>query len=288
MAHTEAVKHFYDHNTAKFLRWGKHQQTYNIHQALWAKGVDSLDAAVSYSNQLVLREIEELLVRSPQENIQILDLGCGVGSSALYLAQYLNKQAQIWGITISPAQVALAKQFQTQQSDLDNCQFLEGDFSNWPEELPMMDVAYAIEAFLHAASPERFFEAASRGIKSGGKLVLVDDFLSPHTERAKLSQKQQQRLASFKHGWMAGSLLSVERADQIAKKLGFRLVSSQNLTPYMRIGRPRDKAIGLMVAVAGRWMQKSTYFKMMHGGYAKQQCLKQDLLRYQMLVWEKE
>ncbi|MEL6846531.1 MAG: hypothetical protein AAFP02_25270, partial [Bacteroidota bacterium] len=70
-------------------------------------------------------------------------------------------------------------------------------------------------------------------------------------------------------------------------EFGLQLRRTLNLTPYMRLGRPRDKVIGMMSAVAGKWMQRSTYFKMMHGGYAKQQSLKQDLLRYQLMEWKK-
>ncbi|MEL7533327.1 MAG: class I SAM-dependent methyltransferase [Bacteroidota bacterium] len=288
MSHTEAVKHFYDHNTAAFLRWGKHKQTFNIHQPLWAEGVNTFEEAVSYSNQLVLREVESLAISTASQNVQIIDLGCGVGSSALYLADKLQIPAQIWGITISPEQVRLAQEFAAKQASKARCQFLEGDFLQWPAEIPKVDLAFAIEAFLHTASPERFFEAAAQGLKTGGKLVLIDDFLSPRAERSKLSQKQHQQLSSFRQGWMAGSLLSQAGAESIAQKRGFRLLSSRNLSPFMQLGRPRDKVIGLMVALAGKWMQKSTYFKMMHGGYAKQQSLKQDLLRYQMLVWERE
>jgi len=286
MSHTEAVKHFYDQNTAAFLKWGKHKQTFNIHQPLWAEGVATFEEAVSYSNRLVLKEVEELLGTASQ-NAHIIDLGCGVGSSVLYLAQNLDIDTKLWGITISPEQVRLAQAFAEKQKSKAVCQFLEGDFLAWPKAIPPVDLAFAIEAFLHAASPERFFEAAAQGIRSGGRLVLVDDFLSPLAERSPLSPKQQKQLSSFRHGWMAGSLLSEQRADHIATQKGFRLLSSQNLTPFMKWGRPRDKLIGLMVAIAGKWMQKSTYFKMMHGGYAKQQSLKQDLLRYQLLVWEK-
>ncbi|MEL7342395.1 MAG: class I SAM-dependent methyltransferase, partial [Bacteroidota bacterium] len=248
--------------------------------------VNSSDQAVNYSNQLVLESLQELAERSPKEALSCIDLGCGVGSSLLYLLQKGSSKWQGWGLTISPAQVKLAKEFQARLG-IENASFQEGDFLYWPDELPPMDFAYAIEAFLHATDPKAFFQAASKGLKSGGKLVLIDDFLTPKGRKGTISQTQQANLSAFRHGWMAGSLISTEEATVIAEEYGFQLRRTLNLTPYMRLGRPRDKVIGLMSAIAGKWMQRSTYFKMMHGGYAKQQSLKQDLLRYQLMEWEK-
>lgn len=286
MEHSKAVREFYEHNTAAFLRWGKHEQTFNIHQPLWAEGVATADEAVNYSNQLVLQSAQVLAERSPKEQLNYIDLGCGVGSSLLYLLQYGPANCQGWGITISPAQVQLAREFQSKLG-IEKASFQEGDFLQWPDGLPRMDLAYAIEAFLHAADPRAFFQAAANGLKKGGKLILIDDFLSKKGSEGKLSQKQSQNLSYFRHGWMAGSLISGEAAEAMASEYGLRLRRTLNLTPYMRLDRPRDKVIGLLSAVAGKWMQRSTYFKMMHGGYAKQQSLKQDLLRYQLMEWEK-
>ncbi|MEL6592025.1 MAG: class I SAM-dependent methyltransferase [Bacteroidota bacterium] len=286
MEHSKAVREFYENNTAAFLRWGKHEQTSNIHQPLWAEGVSSSDQAVNYSNQLVLQAAQELAKRSPKEPLNCIDLGCGVGSSLLYLLQNGPSNCQGWGITISPAQVKLAKEFQAKLG-IESASFQVGDFLQWPKDLPPMDLAYAIEAFLHAADPRAFFQAAADGLKPGGRLILIDDFLSKKGSTGKLSQKQSRNLAYFRHGWMAGSLISGVEAEALAGEFGLQLRRTLNLTPYMRLGRPRDKVIGMMSAVAGKWMQRSTYFKMMHGGYAKQQSLKQDLLRYQLMEWKK-
>jgi hypothetical protein len=124
-------------------------------------------------------------------------------------------------------------------------------------------------------------------LKPGGKLVLIDDFLTPRGEQGKLSQKQVGWLADFRAGWLAGSLVSEQGAVTLAAQNGLVFRESQNLTPYMKLGRPRDQLIGLLRFFAAPYMRRSTYWRALNGGYAKQQCLKSGLVEYRQLVWQK-
>ncbi|MEM7655436.1 MAG: methyltransferase domain-containing protein [Bacteroidota bacterium] len=168
------------------------------------------------------------------------------------------------------------------------CTFQAADFLNLPDVAPV-DVAYAIEAFVHAADPARFFQQIGSQLSPGGKLVLVDDGLSERgATPERLSKQERQWLADFRAGWLAQSLISIEEAKQFAREAGLKLVSVDDLTPIMDIGRPRDQLIGLMIRIAGPWMRRSNYFKSLTGGYAKQQLLKKGVVRYQKLVFRKE
>ncbi len=261
------------------MKFGKDGQTKNIHQALWATGITSLEEASNYSNQLVFRELEEMNIDRPQ----ILDLGCGVGSSVFYIANHSAK-ANLTGISISPTQIQLANQQRKKLEFEDRCTFKEADFQQLPSLEPV-DMAYAIEAFVHSPNPSGFFEQVSKKLKSGGKLVLIDDFRS---SRIKISKTHQQNIQDFQEGWIAGGLITVGEAAALAKKVGLTLSKEQHLTPLMRIGRPRDKLFGILIFFFRKWMKKSTYFKMIVGGYAKQQCLKQNIINYNLLVFLKE
>ena len=41
-----------------------------------------------------------------------------------------------------------------------------------------MDLAFAIESFVHSPDGPRFFRSAARALRPGGKLIICDDFLS--------------------------------------------------------------------------------------------------------------
>jgi hypothetical protein len=40
--HARQVREYYDHNTERFLRWGKDEGTSNLHGALWPPEVTSI------------------------------------------------------------------------------------------------------------------------------------------------------------------------------------------------------------------------------------------------------
>ena len=210
-----------------------------------------------------------------------------VGSSLFYLSERFEGEGEFTGVTISPLQAELAEARRQELIPNKKCRFLAGDFLNLPD-LPQQHLGYAIEAFVHAANPEHFFQEAGKVIQAGGKLVLVDDFLSEKAESAEMLNQQARRwLKDFRAGWLAKSLISVEQLSDFAAKAGFSLAKNRNLTPYMEIGRLRDQFIGLMIRFAGPAMRRSTYFRSLTGGYAKQQCLKTGLVSYRQLILEK-
>lgn len=278
----DAVAQYYDNNTKRFLRFGKHKDTQNIHQALWADGVTRQEEAVNYANELILNEIKSL-TGSDDPAIHILDLGCGVGGSLIYLAKKATPETYFTGITISNIQAQLGQQLVQNISEVGRISMMEGDYLHLPE-LPPISLAYAIEAFVHAADTQLFFREVSEKLVSGGRLVIIDDFLSDHQTK---SEQEKKLLAAFRHGWHAHSLIGVKMAKEMGAKAGLQLAKQIDLTPFLEIGRPRDKVIGLMIRLFGRQMQKSTYYQSLTGGYAKQQCIRKGLVKYKMLVFEK-
>ena len=287
MSHAARVRAYYETNTRLFLRLGKDQGTQNIHQALWAEGVSTQAEAVNYANQRVLAQVQAWGARlDPAVPVSVLDLGCGVGSGLYYLSAHYPGRARLQGFTISPTQAALAQQRQATMPGGDRVEVREGDFLDLPDTGPV-HVAYAIEAFLHAADAARFFAQVGRRLVEGGRLLLIDDFLSPAGARRDLPAQQQRWLDDFRAGWLAGSLLPVDEVAALARLVGLHLVSDTDFTPLMALGRPRDRLIGTMIAVGGPLMRRSTYLRSLTGGYAKQQCLKNGLVHYRELVFEK-
>lgn len=285
--HTAEVREFYEHNTPRFLQLGKHGGSLNIHQALWAEDVQDQEAAVSYSNALVLRELQQLALTFPGQTLQVLDLGCGVGSSLFYLAQHWGEKGAYHGITLSPLQARIANERRKESPQGNRCEVQAADFLHLPD-LPDLHFAYAIEAFVHAADPARFFQQIGQRLLPGGTLVLIDDGLTEAAASEEtLSPRSRQWLRDFRAGWLAQSLIGLEELETLAGQAGLELVAQENLTPYMDLGRPRDRLIGAMIRLAGPWMRRSTYFKALTGGYAKQQCLKHGLVAYQKLVLRK-
>lgn len=281
-AYLRQVRAYYDRNTARFLRWGRDEGTFNIHGALWPPEVRSLAAAMNHANELIAREIE----RCPTPVHRVLDLGCGVGGTLFYLGRRLPGLRRLQGISLSPVQVRQARR-RVPEGQRGRFHFVEGCFLRPPEGWLQTDLAYAIEAFTHGPDPDLFFGVQAEALPPGGRLVLVDDCLSGRAAAARLSDRHAQLLDRYRRNWLLPGLCTVPALESIAAEKGFRLVRNRDLTPHLRLGRPRDRAIALLVRCLGRWMERHIYLKALVGGDAKQKCYRAGLIDYRLLVFEK-
>jgi hypothetical protein len=76
--------------------------------------------------------------------------------------------------------------------------------------------------------------------------------------------------------------------ESVARDAGFHLIEQRDLTPHLRLGRPRDRAIALLVRLLGRRMARTAYLRALAGGDAKQQCYREGLIRYLFLMFENQ
>ena len=277
-APVSSVRQYYERNTRLFLLPGRRKQTGSIHRAVWARGVSDLETALNYSNELVRTELLELVENDLDLSIRVADLGCGVGGSLTYLASRMP--GALWGIgaTISPQQAQLARRQAEQLGLGDRCAFVEADYLALP--LPEgLDAAYSIEAFAHAADPQRVFCEASRILRAGGRLLLCDDFRGEQVEAGNFW------LDAFQQGWQAAGVTSLSQAEALARRCGMRLVEQLELTPYLRLSR--------LPAGIARWLvsaglrSNDPYWRSVAGGIALQQALKAGIVTYLFVVFEK-
>ena len=281
---TREVKTYYEQNTGIFL-WLKGKGAYtNIHQALWAEQGFDLKQASNYSNQLILEEIEDYLQEKSTDGIRVYDLGCGVGSVVFYLAKGIEKLKTITGLSISTKQIAIAKAELTQNIRDPRISFVEADFLNLPAALPLADIAYSIEAFVHARDAVSYFNAIREKLLPGGKLILIDDFIASNVNETQLEEQDKRRLERFRYGWVLGSLESVTALQKRAK--GFRLIKEVDLSPFLKVYTLKERLIRFGIKLLHPFFKQSEYFKSLIGGDARQACLQRGLIEYKMLVFE--
>src|SRR3954447_18381099 len=195
------VRDYYDANTWKFLLTGEARA---IHRELWGPGVTSRSEAVHHAHALVLDQLR------PGDR-RVLDLGCGVGTAALYLAR--RRPVEVVGVSISPAQIRLADRFTERGAPLQGrVRFAAADFTALPGDLTGFDLACAIESFVHADPAAAFFEQAARALRPGGALVVADAVLA--------GDGDDPALDDVRAGWHAPSLLRVADAEALAADAG--------------------------------------------------------------------
>src|SRR5881275_2928016 len=136
----------------------------NPNKALWEKGDFTCIAAT-------MRESGEALVEKLRitKGMQVLDLGCGDGTTALPEAKL---GADVLGVDIARNLVEAGNKRAAEQG-LTNCKFQEGDASNL-EQLPdkVFDLVISIFGAMFAPKPFDVAKEMVRVTRPGGRIVM--------------------------------------------------------------------------------------------------------------------
>jgi SAM-dependent methyltransferase len=136
----------------------------NPNKALWEKG-DFTRIAES------MRESGEALVRTlgVGEGLQVLDLGCGDGTTAIPAAKL---GAEVLGVDIA-SNLVEAGNARSQSIGLGNCRFQEGDASDLSElEDDSFDLVVSIFGAMFAPRPFDVAKELVRVTRPGGRIVM--------------------------------------------------------------------------------------------------------------------
>lgn len=288
---------YYDSNTPRFLRFGQGAGSAAIHRAVWAEGVGDRRQAMEYVNTLVEEAIRETDAR------RVLDIGCGIGGSLAFLAG--RTPARFLGITISAVQGEIGRRFLRDSGYGDRCSIMVGDFTEdaWLRELEAGEVegfrgweshearhgherfnaAFAIESFLHMSDPEAFFRRAAECLRERGQLLICDDFIAEEYCAESPSPEIERLIGRFRKGWQVQTLMSVQETVAAARRGGFACLEERDLSPYLELRRPRDRAIRLLMAIGGGLPIRVPFWQNLSGGDALQTLLLKGVVQYRCI-----
>jgi cyclopropane fatty-acyl-phospholipid synthase-like methyltransferase len=270
------IRRYYDKNTFWMLIAGQGRGQAVIHRPVWTGKEISRKEALHTVERLIARVL--LVEKKPTKTARhILDLGCGAGGSALWLAA--RYPISITGITLSPVQAQTARRLALHRGLNDRCHFRVADFTHLPKQRGITD-AYAVESFSHGSDPAAFFDQISSLLPVGGRLVICDDFITIRPT----SNRRERWLSRFRDGWHLQSLMTAVDVLGVARQTGFNLVERMDLTPNLR---QTPSFIRVLQHLAGKIFRKSAWGASMYGGSALQICQQNHWTEYLFLVLEK-
>jgi tocopherol O-methyltransferase len=273
---TDEVQQYYDRHTVTFVAYGQGGTLGAIHRAVWGPGTRSRSDAFRYVEDQIAGYLRRLGPGPDDGNPpHVVDLGCGVGSSLCYLAEQLPLRGT--GVTLSPVQAHRGAQFIRAAGLSDRVRCVEGDYLHLPDTVETAELAYAIESFVHGPNPQRFFAQCAQLIRPGGHLLLCDDFRRPVSDR-----RADAVIERFRRGWHVNALVTPDELVAMAEGAGFDHEGTTDLTEYLELGRPRDRAIDLLVALVGWIPACARRFDHLVGGSALQTCLRNGWIGYDL------
>jgi len=204
-----------------------------VHYGLWDNGTRCQADAIRNMDGFVASRLG--LARGRR----VLDAGCGVGGTSLYLAD--EHGLEVVGITLSEDQLRRARRLTATSRAAVPPIFRRGDYlcTSYPDEF--FDGVVAIESVCYAEEKRRFLAEAFRILSPGGRLVVADGFAAaPITARARA---QYRRLLD---GMALTDLNSVKEFDAGLRATGFVDVRCDDKTTSVQPSSRRILALSVI------------------------------------------
>ena len=189
-----------------------------LHYGFWTQGIRSLIQAQENQNRWMAQAIDI------NGKDRVLDAGCGVGGSSIYLAQTYG--CECTGISLSQRQVNRATESARRKKIPAN--FQVQDFNRTSFRSESFSVVWAIESICHTANKEAFLTEAYRLLAPGGRLIVADGFST--TPMESLESEQKDLMRGWLEPWAVDSLATTEEFVEFAARAGFENIQSQDVT----------------------------------------------------------
>jgi tocopherol O-methyltransferase len=213
----QQIQQFYDASSTLWEEvWGEHMH----HGYYGPEGNLSKER-----RQAQIDLIEEFLrwgmgFSEPSQFSKILDVGCGIGGSTLYLAEKF--QAEATGITLSPVQANRATE-RAQNAQLgQQVNFQVANALEMPFEDDSFDLVWSLESGEHMPNKQQFLRECYRVLKPGGLFLMATWCHRPVSPTApELTDDERKHLAEIYRVYALPYVISLPEYEAMAVKVGF-------------------------------------------------------------------
>ncbi len=253
-------------------RWYRLLVSEHIHHGYW-DGAASLRAAQA---RLVERFADFI---SLSDGSCVLDIGCGTGGAALWLAS--ERKCRVLGISISPKQVALARREARRRGLADAVHFEVFDANALSTLAAGFDVVWVLECAEHLPNRKTLLENCAAKLSPGGSVGVCGWAAA---DRA-LCAEEITTLASLCSDMCCYPLDRAINYAQWMEEAGLEVVKNVDWTEHVK--RTADCALGRNALNALKWFVSPSVCRFLEGSGRLKQAYATGALRYFAIVGKK-
>lgn len=278
----QEISDYYDQTEVHYKSAWDLEKSLALHYGFWRKDTRNFRESLLHMN-------EEMAKRGRiSKTDKVLDAGCGVGGSAVYLAK--NIGCQVTGITLSQMQVDSGFKNAATNGLTDLLDFALKDYTdtNYPDQ--SFDVIWALESVGHAKDKEAFVKEASRLLKPGGRIIIGEYY----KKAAPFTTKEEKIFQRWLNAWAIADLPTLPEFRGYLEKHGFQDIDTPNITPNIKKSSWRmfygSWYLTPLSALYRIYNPNVRYFADNHykGPYYQYLALKRGLWQYHFVVAEKK
>jgi tocopherol O-methyltransferase len=213
--HKKIVEYYRDTEHAYKDSWDLNNSL-AIHYGYWDEKVRTFSQSLQRMNQVMME------AAGIQPTDHVLDAGCGVGGSSIFLAK--SVACKVTGITLSERQLSQAIDNANQNGVGHLVEFKVMDYcrTDFPDQ--SFDIVWGCESICYADSKEKFIAEAWRILKPGGRLVIADGFVTCY------ENNDHPTIRKWLDGWQVNYLESPQRFLSFMKDTGFDNINYRNIS----------------------------------------------------------
>lgn len=183
---------------------------------------------------------------------RVIDAGCGLGGSAVWLGREIG--CEVLGVNILESQVERASAFARDNGLADRVRFTVADYVAVPEPDGSADVVWALESLAHGPDKPAFFAEAFRLLRPGGCIVVAETFLRSDPAP---TPAEQADIDIWARGMAVPQFLSDRECVACMERAGFGEVEIHNFTPNVRRSFARLSRL-LVLTAPIQWLRTVT------------------------------
>ena len=276
---SKQIADYYDQTEVHYKYFWDLDESHALHYGIWLPDTQTFKESLNNTN-------EELAKRANiSKDDLVLDAGCGVGGSALFLARKYT--CKVSGISLSAKQIATAQQKAEQAgfSGLLNFEVKNYCETGYPDA--SFDVVWALESVGSATDKKAFVKEAARILKPGGRLVLADYF-----KTSNYAIEEQPLMKNWLNGWAISDLETADDFKAHLSAFDFQTIDFQDFTKEIKRSSKRmyqASFLGFLGTKAYNLFKNASPFSRIHykSGIAQYKALKQGLWEYALFSAKK-